>query len=226
MVLIFPLKAIFKFFHFDGSFWISIVLSMPLESNLFICWVCKWDINQRSVRQYIVLPLFSFPLFPISFSLSLSLSLSLTLSICLSRSLSLSLSFYLYFFLYLHFSPFAPPPLHSHLFPFLFLHSHSTFLFVSLRLTARPYPGDIPGDDEDGYDARIPFSEVCHSAFIDNEPKYDVGFVNYMVDSICPFVSDDDEEGSGEGSVYWSGYGLQILTLEDLGMLVTCWWWR
>ncbi|XP_003724877.2 cell wall protein IFF6 [Strongylocentrotus purpuratus] len=87
---------------------------------------------------------------------------------------------------------------------------------VSARTNALPYPGDIPGDDEDGYNVGIPFSEVCHRAFTDNEPKYDIGFVNYMVDSICPFVSDNGEKGSGKGSVYWSGYGLQILTIENI----------
>ena len=44
MVVIFPLKAIFKPFRFEGSSKLVLSFQMPLEFNLFICLVCKWDI--------------------------------------------------------------------------------------------------------------------------------------------------------------------------------------
>ena len=50
MVVIFPVKAIFKPFRFEGSK-ISIVFQMPLEFNLFIFLACKWDIVPLRVKE-------------------------------------------------------------------------------------------------------------------------------------------------------------------------------
>eukprot|EP00057_Strongylocentrotus_purpuratus_P006212 XP_011660686.1 PREDICTED: uncharacterized protein LOC105436632 [Strongylocentrotus purpuratus] len=71
---------------------------------------------------------------------------------------------------------------------------------------ARRNTGNIPGDDEDGYQLDVNLYELCHDM-----TTYDGGMVDFVVENICPLVFGDEEKGS-----HWPGSGPDISTFTDL----------
>ena len=51
MLVIFPLKDIFKPFRVEGSSKLVLSFKCPLEFNIFIFWTCKWNIVPSTLRK-------------------------------------------------------------------------------------------------------------------------------------------------------------------------------